>query len=137
MQNQKNTDIENNMRVYCMNHHNAKYTIIDSKTPNAQYGINFKVSTQYQHYAFKILVKNWVDTEPTAMIAFYGIYGSGNCPVVKNVQLEYGNKIHSYEEKESKTITVTKDTQFPIYVDGYGEGTTITNNANAKMNITY
>ena len=45
--------------------------------------------------------------------------------------------LYSYEEKESKTIIVTKDTQFLIYVDGYGKGTTITNNANAKMDFTY
>lgn len=134
----KDTSKTNYMHVYCQNGSSSKYQIvrIDDNQP-AYNGIDFNVSEEWERYSFKIKIRQGTVSDTYAILAFYGNYGTGNIPVVKNVQLEYGNKIHSYEEKKSKTITVTKDTKFPIYVDGYGEGTTITNSADANMNITY
>lgn len=134
----KDTSKTTYMRVYCQNGSSSRYQIgrIDDNSLDFN-GIDFNASEKWERYSFKIKIRQGTIRDTYAILAFYGIYGTGNIPVVKNVQLEYGDKVHSYEEKKSKTITVTKDTQFPIYVDGYGEGTTITNNANAKMNITY
>lgn len=134
----KDTSKTNYMHVYCQNGSSSKYQIgrIDDNQP-VYNGIDFNVSEEWERYSFKIKIRQGTVSDTYAILAFYGNYGTGNIPVVKNVQLEYGNKIHSYEEKKSKTITVTKDTKFPFYVDGYGEGTTITNSADANMNITY
>lgn len=138
----KDTSNTNVMRVYNQNGAIAKYQIWlaypqDGYKLERNYYIEFNATTEWKRY-FVVITANLInEKEPESWLAFYGNYGTGNIPVVKNVQLEYGNKIHSYEEKKSKTITVTKDTKFPIYVDGYGEGTTITNSADANMNITY
>jgi len=135
----KNISSHNQMRVYCQNGINAKYQFNPINQDFNDNGILFNCSEAWERYSFVISIyKPYYEITPElSYLAFYGNYGTGNIPVVKNVQLEYGNKIHSYEEKKTNTITVTKNTQFPIYVDGYGEGTTITNSADADMSITY
>lgn len=130
----KNTSKSSTMVAYCQNGVYAKYILSYNGSND---GIYFNATTEWKRYNFPIQIKYKNIDQKESILAFYGIYNTGNYPIVKNVQLEYGNTTHNYEEKKSKVITVTKDMEFPIYVDGYGEGTTITNNFDTKMEVSY
>ncbi|MCM3536598.1 hypothetical protein [Priestia endophytica] len=86
----KSTDISkyNKMRVYMQNGNDSKYVF------NA---VTIEVTTEYQRYKLNNITFRKGDNVEKALLAFYGTYDTGNFPIVKNVQLEFGEIATDYE----------------------------------------
>lgn len=53
----------------------------------------FQVTNEWNRYSFTFIPTENVDfTDKRSLLAFYGTYGTGNFPSVKNIKLEKGNK---------------------------------------------
>lgn len=81
----KSADIsqKSTMMVYCQNGNGAKYNIGDSKVP---------VTTEYTRQSVTITPENYMTDQTESFLAFFGKYGTGNKPSVKNIKVERGNK---------------------------------------------
>lgn len=81
----KSADVskQTTIQLYCQNGSGAKHSIGSTAIP---------VTTEYvrHHHTFTPTIQ--IETETRSMLAFYGVYGSGNIPCVKNVKIEKGNK---------------------------------------------
>lgn len=77
-----NTSLYSSMRVYCQNGSDARYYIGNQNVP---------VTTQYTRQSVTVTPTNQNLSLPVSMLAFYGNYGTGNIPTVKNVKIELGN----------------------------------------------
>lgn len=80
----KSADITNmnNVNVYCQNGSATKYNI--GATPVI-------VTTEYQRKSITVTPIVADDSETQSTLAFYGHYGTGNIPIVRNVKIEKGN----------------------------------------------
>ena len=76
-----NTSSKNTTIVYLQNGSSSKYSFVYTAVP---------VTTSYtrQSATGTVSLSNAADTQ--AMLAFYGTYGSGNIPTIKNVKIELG-----------------------------------------------
>ena len=74
--------VAGNINVYAQNGNGTKYSI-------GTKGIN--VSTSYQRFSYTFKPTLSSSTETMSMLAFYGNYGSGRIPTIKNVKFEVGN----------------------------------------------
>jgi hypothetical protein len=86
----KSADITNSdaISVYCQNGSGSKYYIGDQ----AFGGHSVSVTTEYKRYSITFTPSIQDETETQSILAFYGTYGTGNIPSVKNVKIELGNK---------------------------------------------
>lgn len=82
--------------VYCQNGSISRYQLCKSKdlTPN----FDVIVQEEYKQFELNTIVRTYRLTETKAMLAFYGAYGTGNYPVVKNVNFDVGK---GYKELQS------------------------------------
>ena len=78
----KDVTNENTISVYCQNGNNTKYFISTTY---------FKVTTEYQRFSLRAIPRLSGQNTDMAMLAFYGMYDTGNIPVVRNVKVEKGN----------------------------------------------
>ncbi|HEX3037646.1 MAG TPA: RHS repeat-associated core domain-containing protein [Oscillospiraceae bacterium] len=73
--------------VYMQNGTSAKYS----------FGmVPFPVTTQYTRQTVVVTPQDWDSTQTKSMLAFYGIYGTGNILSVKNIKIEVGNIPNDY-----------------------------------------
>ena len=78
-----NTTSYSEILVYMQNGSSTKYAFVSQWVP---------VTTEFKRYKFEGLTPSIsTPSDTAAMLAFYGVYGTGNNPVVKNVQVELGN----------------------------------------------
>ena len=85
-----NTGVTNVINVYMQNGSYTKYSFVSQ-------GVT--VTTEYQRFKFENLTAAgptalWLANTPDdnrAMLACYGTYGTGNNPIMKNVQIEIKN----------------------------------------------
>ena len=77
-----NTGAQNTMLVYMQNGTYTKYSFVYTSIP---------VTTSYVRKSLTATPAISRATETQAMLAFYGTYGTGNIPSVKNVKIEFGN----------------------------------------------
>lgn len=61
------------------------------------------VTTEYQHKVLNSKIQMSRPSETKAMLAFYGVYETGNKPVVKNVTFDKGN---GYEDEEEISTNI-------------------------------
>lgn len=81
----KSSNINNNnkMTVYMQNGSGSKYSFVYASVP---------VTTSYQRFSFNNIHAVLSNTGLTeSWLAFYGTYGTGNYPSIKNVQIEIKN----------------------------------------------
>ncbi|XZM62594.1 phage tail spike protein [Clostridium perfringens] len=78
----KNTSKNSSIQVYCQNGSSAKYSF--NKT--------IYVTTKYKRYSVTVIPELADNSLSESWLAFYGIYDTGNVPVVRNVKIELGNK---------------------------------------------
>ena len=71
------------IRIYFQNGSSSRYKITEDPIET--------VSTEWKHVSFDFNVFLSRQTDTQAMLAFYGTYGTGNKPVVKNVRLSLAN----------------------------------------------
>ena len=71
----------NTMRIYCQNGNGARYQIGQN---------DIEITTEFKRYS--VVVSPYLDdaNEKYSYLAFYGTYGTGNIPTVKNVKIEEG-----------------------------------------------
>ena len=81
----KSADIsqQNTMQVYCQNGSSSKYSIGTHTLP---------ITTEYVRHSITVTPSLNNEAETESYLAFYGNYGTGNIPSVKNVKVERGNK---------------------------------------------
>jgi len=72
-----NTASANTVNAYMQNGSGAKYS----------FGAPVPVTTTYVHQSITITPTTWVSSETASVLAFYGSYGTGNIPSVKNVEI--------------------------------------------------
>lgn len=73
-----NTATKNTVAVYMQNGSGAKYT----------FSVNVPVTTTYQRQAINLKPVLANNTLTQSILAFYGTYGTGNIPTVKDVQIQ-------------------------------------------------
>lgn len=80
---------KNTMLVYMQNGSSTKYSFVSQWLP---------VTTSYVRQSLTATpsISNAPDTQ--AFLAFYGVYGSGNIPSVKNVKVELGNTASAWTQ---------------------------------------
>ena len=94
----------NTIRAYFQNGQVARYSF--------NHNIN-NVSNEWKHVEFDFSVKGPLETETKAMLAFYGVYGTGNKPYVKNVRLYI---VPNYTDEEVvKNLTAEKNGEVTLY----------------------
>lgn len=76
-----NTTTQSKTLVYMQNGNTARYTF------PGQY---ITVTTSYTRQSVTVTPKLYDPAAPKSMLAFYGVYGSGNTSSVKNVKVELG-----------------------------------------------
>ena len=113
------TSKQSTIQLYCQNGSTTKHSIGSKDIP---------VTTQYERHYFTFTPKIQNENESRSMLAFYGGYGTGNIPCVKNVKIEKGNKatdwtyapedflddITAADEKAQKAINSIVESQAQI-----------------------
>jgi hypothetical protein len=105
----KSADISNkdSIRVYMQSGSGTKYGFINKSVT---------VSEKYQRFYFDDLQPNLNESSSytTAHLAFYGTYGTGNYPAIKNVQLEIKPYATSFTEgSRDRGILIYNYPEFP------------------------
>ena len=91
-----NTSKENRMSIYCQNGSTARWSF--------QKG--FTVTTSYKNFVFRDIVPTLYNANETkTMLAFYGVYSTGNIPSAKNIYLFLGNYYKNTENISNLTAT--------------------------------
>ncbi|WP_246578960.1 phage tail spike protein [Clostridium algidicarnis] len=89
--------------VYMQNGNGTKYSFVD---------IQVGVGTEYRRIKFEGIKPTLInDKESKAMLSFYGGYGTGNFPVVKNIKLELGTKATDWTPAPEDTIKKIEDSK--------------------------
>lgn len=108
----KSTDISKvaSIQVYLQNGSGSYHSFSKS----------FVVTTEWARYSFTFIPTENVDfADKRSLLAFYGVYGSGNFPNVKNIKLEKGNKATDWtpapedieDRLTSAETTITQNTE--------------------------
>ncbi|EDT14111.1 phage tail spike protein [Clostridium perfringens] len=84
----KNISKNNSIQVYCQNGSGSKYSF--NKT--------VYVTTEYKRYSITVVPQLADNSLNESWLAFYGIYDTGNIPVVRNVKIELGELATDYTE---------------------------------------
>lgn len=74
-----NTSARSSVQVYFQNGSNTRYGITAQNVP---------VTTEYTRHTLTFTPANSNSSVSQAMLAFFGSYGTGNRPIVKNVELQ-------------------------------------------------
>lgn len=69
------------MQVYMQNGSTARYS----------FSVTIPVTMSYARQFVTVTPALWNSSVTQSMLAFYGTYGTGNIPNVKNVKVEFGN----------------------------------------------
>lgn len=96
------------IQLYCQNGSSSKYSIGQTWIP---------VTTEYvrRYHTFTPTIQN--ETETASMLAFYGIYGTGNIPCVRNVKIEKGNKATDWTPAPEEYATSTALAEIKVSAD--------------------
>lgn len=99
---------QGNVNVYMQNGSGTKYNFVSATV---------RATTEYQRFKFEGLSPSLSNTNETkAILAFFGTYGSGVFPIVKNIKLELGNKATDWSpapediDKSINDVTVRVET---------------------------
>ncbi|MFW3361492.1 phage tail spike protein [Aerococcus viridans] len=103
-----------------------------------RYGIGNKsinVSTEYQRFSHTFKPTQGNSAEPRALLAFYGNYGSGKIPTIKNVKFEVGNVATDWSPAPEDTLTQDEYKAFKSDYESTVEGITgqITSLSTSKL----
>ncbi len=131
----KSTDITNRdkVAVYFQNGSATRYsfkTIIGEEQAldggNRMYWVT--ASTEWTHKMFDFKINRGNNNETQAQLAFYGLYDTGNCPIVKNVRLYI---VPDYTDEEVvKNLTAEKNGEVTLYANWEANKYIVTANAN-------
>ena len=98
-----------------------------------RYGFDYNitdVSTEWKHVGFDFSVSGPNESVEKAMLAFYGIYGTGNKPSVKNVRFYI---VPNYtDEQVVKNLTSEKDGEVTLYANWEPNKYNVVFNKNAE-----
>ncbi len=103
----ENINKKSTILVYFQNGTEAKYMLCKDENSEIN-GISVNVTTDYQHKNLNFYVTYKNPSETKAMLAFYGIYDTGNYPVVKNVTFDIGD---GYENKQEVQNEILKNAE--------------------------
>ncbi len=99
------------VQVYCQNGSGSKYDIGAKTVP---------VTTEYTRQSVTVTPKLQNESETQAILAFYGIYDTGNIPQIKNVKVEKGNKATDWtpapEDVQGQIDTSIKSVDVEYYL---------------------
>lgn len=73
-----NTSTNSNVNIYVQNGSTARYT----------FGVSVPVTTSYQRRSVTVTPSGPNTSVTQALLAFYGTYGTGNMPTVRNVEIK-------------------------------------------------
>lgn len=90
----RNISNKDTIQVYCQNGSGSKYSIGQTL---------IKVTTEYERYSVTVKPTKAQDVTE-AWLAFYGVYDSGNTPIVKNVKIEIGNVTNAIYSKAPEDV---------------------------------
>lgn len=75
-----NTATRSTIAVYLQNGNGAKHS----------FSADVPVSTNYERRTVVVTPTTWMATETSSVLAFYGVYDTGNRPIVRNVEISAG-----------------------------------------------
>lgn len=98
----KSADVSKNnlIAVYCQNDSSSLYSIGHT---------SIIVTTGYTRHSITFTPTIRDENEEKSMLAFYGIYGTGNIPAVKNVKLEKGNRATDWTPAPDDYVTMRSE----------------------------
>lgn len=74
--------------VYCQNGNNTKYQMDYMNGYYTVNGVNATFTKDFRHFSYDIKFKRKDNNEAKAMLAFYGVYNTGNHPEIKNISIK-------------------------------------------------